>query len=154
MEYINPRNDGLDHINAWSKGETSMGRQLSNFAHTPFTHPRYGPFKSVEGFWYWVKTGMQHDHLRELWGYIAKKEGSKLPIVNCTEFEDIIREGLYSKITQTHLLSERLAGSTLPICHYYWYGDLPSDKYVVVVPISGLFQMEFIADLRQQIKLT
>ena len=57
---INPDNDGIDHINTYSKGKTELGKLLTNFAHTPFVHPKYGEFQSVEGFWYFKKTGYSH----------------------------------------------------------------------------------------------
>lgn len=37
-----PDNDGITHINLYSKSRTVLGRQLSNFAHSPFKHPKYG----------------------------------------------------------------------------------------------------------------
>lgn len=40
--------DGIDHINIYSKGKTTLGRMLSNFACTPFTHPEDGKFASIE----------------------------------------------------------------------------------------------------------
>ena len=72
---LDPKEDGVSHINVWSRGTTDLGRDLSNFAHTPFVHPRYGPFQSVEGFWYWLSTGQKEIKLRHLWGYLAKEEG-------------------------------------------------------------------------------
>lgn len=32
---INPLEDGITHINVYSKGATELGRLLTNFAHTP-----------------------------------------------------------------------------------------------------------------------
>jgi hypothetical protein len=51
---IKPSEDGVTHINVYSRGNTELGRLLSNFAHTPFSHPEFGEFASVEGFWYWL----------------------------------------------------------------------------------------------------
>jgi len=33
---INPEEDGITHINIYSKGKTDLGRMLSNFAKLPF----------------------------------------------------------------------------------------------------------------------
>lgn len=145
---LDPKEDGISHINVWSRGQTTLGRKLTNFAHTPFTHPRFGPFESMEGFWYWLATGCQYDHLRQLWGYLAKQEGKKLEKVSCVDFEELICEGIYHKVLQTDSLVLPMAHSDLPFYHYYWYGDLVNGKYKVVVPESGYFQMAYLEDLR------
>lgn len=145
---INPSLDGEAHINVWSRGNTELGRLLTNFAHTPFVHPRLGPFESMEGYWYWLSTGCCHDDLRWLWGYLAKQVGKRYTRVPVGDFEELICEGIYHKVTQTPGLVKRVAYSTLPFYHYYWFGDLYNDKYKVVVPESGRFQVEYLEDLR------
>ena len=50
MDY-KPLNDGVDHINIYSRGKTQLGRMLSNFYLSPFNHPVYGGFNTVEGFY-------------------------------------------------------------------------------------------------------
>ena len=46
---INPQNDGVDHINIYSKGLTELGRFLSNFEHILIT-TEDGDFNSIEGY--------------------------------------------------------------------------------------------------------
>lgn len=43
---FHPKTDGVDHINIYSRGRTPLGQALSNFAHTPFEHPKDGKFAS------------------------------------------------------------------------------------------------------------
>lgn len=66
--------DGKDFINIYSKGKTSIGQWLSNFAHTPFKC-EHGIFASIESYWYWL--GCEDDDLRNLYGWQAKTEGRK-----------------------------------------------------------------------------
>ena len=42
-----PIDEGVTHINIYSKSKLELGKLLSNFAKTPFTHPVYGEFASV-----------------------------------------------------------------------------------------------------------
>lgn len=116
-------NDGIDHINIYSKGQTELGRLLSNFAETPFEHPLFGYFESVEGFWYWAKTGKTHDDLRYLSGYDAKSIGKKYKEVFNPNFEKEVKECITLKIEQNPTLFEMLKDSTLPFTHYYVYED-------------------------------
>ena len=118
-----PANDGIDHINIYSKGQTELGRLLSNFAETPFEHPLFGYFESVEGFWYWSKTGKMHDDLRYLSGYDAKAIGKKYKEVFNPAFEKEIKECITLKIEQNRTLFEMLKASTHPFTHYYVYED-------------------------------
>lgn len=134
-----PKDDGITHINIYSKGATVLGRQLSNFALTPFVHTDYGQFASVEGLWYYVGTGCRHEVLRTLHGYAAKKRGSEFTKVEKEHFNDIILEGIRCKLRQHHDLRRLLAESSLPFAHYYYYGvignanviELPQYDWIV-----------------------
>lgn len=127
---IHPAYDGVDHINVYSSGHTKLGKWLSNFTYSPFTHPEHGTFNSVEGFWYWVKSGMIHDELRELHGYKAKQKGKEFDIVQIDNFKEIIKEGLLCKFEQHPEMSELLKESILPLTHYYYFGTISKPKIV------------------------
>ena len=122
---IDPSNDGINHINAYSKGQTELGRLLSNFANTPFDHDELGHFESMEGFWYYCSTGMIHDELKSLSGFDAKKFGRNLPVITNDKFKDLIVEGLECKLTQNEYLLDMCADNDLPYVHYYVHPDSP-----------------------------
>lgn len=121
----NPNEDGITHINTYSRSRTELGRLMSNFAHTPFCFEPYGHFESAEGFWYWYFTGQQHDALRGVVGWEAKKVGRLFEADRIDSFgilaDDItiITEMLVHKTASTPKLYELLKESTLPFCHYY-----------------------------------
>lgn len=120
---ISDKTDGVNHINAYSKGRTELGRMLSNFEHSPFTHSELGEFQSMEGFWYYISTGMKHEELRELFGYEAKQLGSTLSAVYNADFERLIYEGLEAKLTQNEHILDACRENDLPYYHYYvWPG--------------------------------
>jgi hypothetical protein len=150
MKY-DPDLDGIDHINVYSKGRTELGALLSNFANTPFKHPVYGHFSSVEGFWYYIKTGFQHDTLRRLYGASAKTAGGRfVPIaINEEQFKTLICEAIREKIIQTPQLKQLLIKSTLlPFAHYYVYGSK-------VIPVTKHdWQIEYISKLRIELQGT
>lgn len=139
--------DGEDHINIYSKGETELGRWLSNFTYAPFIHPYDGEFKSVEGYWYYDLTG--DEKLTELYGYQAKKYGQS--ILEGDEWEvnkTYIKLAIICKLTQngkTGMLG-KFIDSTLPFRHYYKFGDK------IVEPEQGKWVVEFFEDLRKLLK--
>lgn len=141
---INPAEDGVTHINIYSKGATELGRLLTNFAYTPFNHDIFGQFASVEGFWYFVKTGFKHDHLRDLHGVAAKKEGKQLEAAHFPYFQQAILSAIRCKMRQPKLL-QLLAESTLPFEHYY-YGT-PDNAKVIELP-----QYQWIVDEFERIR--
>lgn len=136
---INPFEDGITHINVYSKARTLLGQKLSNFAHSPFNHPKYGKFESVEGFWYWILTGKVHEELKELFEYEAKKKGQEFetkfeidngvqPKLNRDDIEDI-HEAIRCKLRENKDILKMLIHSDLPLVHYYcWYGKEQSYK--------------------------
>jgi hypothetical protein len=147
----NPKHDGVDHINVYSRGLTQLGQALSNFAHIPFNHPQYGFFASVEAFWYWVGTGMKHDDLRRLYSGTAKSAGiRKNPVkMDEHEFAKIIQDGLRLKIAQNPKLREALKASTLPFRHYFVYGNNPP---VVREQSKHMWQMKCLENIRTALK--
>lgn len=140
--------DGIDHINIYSKGETVLGRYLSNFTYSPFKHPFDGEFKSVEGYWYYNLTGDEEQ--RNLYGFKAKERGRNYlkeinPEGNDWQVAHLsIKLALISKLTQCE--PEMLAlfiQSNLPFRHYYKYGDK------IIEPERGGWIVEFFEDLRK-----
>lgn len=119
-------NDGVSHINVYSRGQTWLGRQLSNFAHTPFHLPVLTQTMvdnqhaaSVEGVWYWIGSGCQYPHLLQLSGYAAKKAGREYPRVSNERFPDMIRTAILHKLHDHPEITHALAMSKLPLYHYY-----------------------------------
>lgn len=143
---IDPTEDGFIHINIWTKAQTPLGRGLTNLANIPLIHPRYGYFSNMEGYWYWVVTGMQFDELRDINAWRAKSTGKRLPRVTHPEFERLICEGLMAKLEQTPWLKQALLTCPLPLHHYYNYGGH------VVVPDAGIFQVLFLEDYRRMFR--
>jgi len=153
-----PIDDGVTHINVWSKGRTELGRLLSNFAHTPFKHPEYGHFASVEAFWYWLSLGQTNDELRGLHGFQSKQAGrlirdevlkhSKLPHVE--NFDAKIKKAILCKIEQNDHVKELLRLSELPLTHYYVWGT--SESYKQTYPEEYAWIHEYIADVRDYLK--
>lgn len=116
---FNPEKDGIDHINVYSRGNTQLGRRLSNFAYVSFNHPYFGNFSSMEGFWYYIRNGCVDEELRNLSGLSAKRRGRDTPGKYQPHFRDDVIGAIYQKITQNDHLREDFVTSTLPFAHYY-----------------------------------
>lgn len=143
--------DGIDHINIYSKGETELGRLLSNFAHTPFVC-KDGRFASLEGYWYWLSVSPNNprrDELRRLWGFQAKKLGRDLRGRDWNEDEEFrlsICEAIVCKVEQNRLIEDLLKASQLPFEHYYIMDGN-------VVPVKGAdWLINFIANYRMKLQ--
>jgi len=147
----NPEHDGVDHINVYSRGRTPLGRALSNLEHIAINHPKYGFFASLEAFWYWVSTGMQHDDLRRLYGATAKSAGIRYIPVKMDEshFVNLIQDALRLKVAQNPKLREELKKSDLPLRHYFVYGNNPP---VVREQRKHMWQMQCLENIRAALK--
>ena len=118
------RNDGKDHINIFSRGQTDLGRWLSNFSpmpdHGPIKTP-YSNFHTIEGYWYWL--GIRDERLRTCDGQTAKHIGKyfdgDIKMLPIQEFRNLICDAITYKITRSKLLSAALRDSSLPLAHYY-----------------------------------
>lgn len=143
---LDPSQDGVTHINVYSKGATELGRLLSNFAHTPFEHPIFGSFLSMEGYWYYVKTGFQYQELRHFHGAACKSYAKTLPAVEFAHFKEAILDGIRCKLKQNRNILQLLQESTLPLTHYYFYGTLSNPK--VIDQPQHMWQIEEIERIR------
>ena len=150
-EYL-PIDDGVTHINVYSKSSTMLGRQLSNFYHSPFIHPQHGQFESVEGYWYWLSTGMIHDELRHLHGNDAKVAGKKYEKVIYDNFKDLIRVAIELKVSANKDIQENLIQSVLPFTHYYYFGDKVNNPKIVRLPEFD-WLIEILEKIREKYKL-
>lgn len=119
VEGMLARVDGQDHINIHVHAVTDLGRFLAPPSNTPFDHPYFGPFNSMEGFWYYIKSAHKDEALRTLWGKDARTLGQQQPEVQVPNFFQIIRAANYYKIEQSHSMQQLLIESTLPFDHYY-----------------------------------
>ena len=74
MNY-NPIEDGITHLNLYSKANTELGRFCSHFSYSPI-ETEDGHFDSMEGYWGWLglsEDNPEREALRYLSGYQAKK---------------------------------------------------------------------------------
>ena len=123
---ITPDTDGITHINIYSKGKTGLGKGLSHFAYTPFTHPYFGTFKCMEGLWFYLRNGQhllspekQDGNYRTLSGFDVKKYGRDFERHIYPDFQEDILAANYQKIIQSSQLQCWITESTLPFTHYY-----------------------------------
>lgn len=115
--------DGVTHLNVYSKARTELGRWLTNFAHTPID-TEDGPFESIEGYWYWL--GNHDERLRVLHGWQAKDYGRKLVKEHKLDhvlFEHKIKKAIALKIDANPIMRSLLVANKLPLAHYYVYGN-------------------------------
>lgn len=118
-----PKDDGITHINIYSKGNTLLGRFLSNFHRSEINTP-LGKFQSIEGLIYYM--GSFDEKLRTLSGHQAKDAGKLLDRqIRLPEdiFKRIIKESMWRKLTSDGQMVGMLKSSTLPLTHYYVYGN-------------------------------
>ena len=134
-----PEEDGITHINIWYLGKTELGKMLSHFYKSPFHHPYFGTFNSMEGFWHYLQSinspddavdpnklgpdgnpvKVPRDTLRSLSGNAAKQYGKKLKWSYVDRFYEIISAANFYKIEQNPVLKKLFIESTLPFDLYY-----------------------------------
>lgn len=137
--------DGITHINIYSKGKTELGKFLTNFAHTPVT-TKDGKFESIEGYWYWLSCG--DEKLRSLWGWEAKKYGRSVRAIDWVdeeEFQSRICDAIETKIRLSDQFYIEFKESKLPFDHYYNYNGK------IVRPKDGRWVIKFIENLRKEL---
>lgn len=141
--------DGVDHINIWEKGSTDLGVALSHMADLPFTHETYGKFRSIEGFWHYIRSISRDDRTRMMAGYKAKKFGDTLESQRVDDFKAIIMDANWQKIKQYPPLIEEIKNSNLPFDIYYLFNN---DENVRIRPASAYWLLDGFNVIRKAIK--
>lgn len=124
-----PDNDGIDHINIYSRSRTHLGRALSNWFYVmDGIKTNDGVFHTIEGYWFWLLTEYPHkEFLRTFFGAEAKRLGSEYkrewPKVPPEDFRKRIADALRHKATSLPWLYRQLGDCKLPLAHYYVYGQ-------------------------------
>ena len=147
----NPENDGVTHINIDYNGKTELGVLLSHFAKTPFEHPYFGTFNSMEGFWHFLKSTERSDKMRKYWGNDAKVFGKQFTWHNVNKFYEVIMAANFYKIEQTPNLKEMFNNSELPFANYYVRkseGDAAGQGSIVIKPTNYVKIIKMFEDLR------
>ena len=121
--YFDPNEEGITHINIYSKAQSPLGRYLSNFYRMPIKIS-LGSFMSVEGLIYYL--GSFDESLRTLSGATAKATG-KILDRNIRLPEDIFKkfiiEAMFYKVETCNELKSLLINCDLPLTHYYTFGN-------------------------------
>jgi hypothetical protein len=142
--------DGKHHINVWIRANTELGHMLSPQYTSLFTHPYFGPFNSMEGFGYYVRSidKLQAQELRHLSGKDARTFGRGLQLATVDDFFRIIHVANYYKITQNPRIKELMLASTLPFEHYFFIGP----ERVLTRPQGYQLVIRDFTELREMIR--
>lgn len=140
--------DGITHINIYSKGKTSLGRALSNFAETPIPTVD-GQFASIEAYWYWLGTSdPDKELLRNTAGARAKELGRKLQALDWQDsslFKLKIYNAMLTKLVLHDTILSDFKKNQLPFRHYYSFGGN------IVEPAEGKWIIDMWEFLRKQL---
>lgn len=116
------KEDGVDHINISYSAATELGKFLSTRFRTPFIHPTFGEFESVEGLWQYLTREIDEETtqaVRSFYGNRNARHMSKLAKRNVDNFKDIIFEVMANKIYTNSSFAKMLAENELPLLMYY-----------------------------------
>jgi hypothetical protein len=148
---LKSQDDGVTHLNVYTKGNTVLGRIMSNLYTANIDHPRYGRFRTLEGLWYYLKTGLKDDNFRLIDGWSCRKHGKGMEVVWNNNFQRDFKIGIVLKILANQELKILLTASTLPFVHYYFWGNSP-DKMKLMLPRGHEWQMDFWDSMRRQLQ--
>lgn len=141
---LNPELDGITHINIYSKGKTTIGRALSNFAYLPTTEAA-----SIEGLWYYLSTNHpDRELLLDMYGAKAKELGRKFKDTDPLEtenFQELILKAIKTKYYTHPGLLLLVNNTTLPYEHYYVFGK---DKPIVRQPEDNNWVIDYHTKVR------
>lgn len=146
---IVPAKDGVDHINIYSKGKTSLGRALTNMFQFTFEYNGC-TFHSVEQAWHYFKfldiNPLVAQHILSLensYDCLKYARANSVPetvaFVQTDAFRNRIKDVIITRLQADDALRVQLKNSVLPFKHYFVYGADAvrdqSDKYSWLIQI-------------------
>lgn len=124
---LNPSEEGITHINVYSKSNLEIGRMLSNFYRFEIV-TEDGVFQSVEAYWHYLGVNPNNesrDLLKNMYGFEAKNFGQELRKkdgirIDQDEFQRKISDAIFYKfVANKYMLLENEKFISLPLEHYY-----------------------------------
>lgn len=136
MININPLDDGITHVNIYTKGKTNLGKMLSNFHQCDIIIDGI-KYRTVEHYWQWAKAIYVNDLatatsiLKMRSAASVKKAGSDLNTkhgilsiyVKSEVFRELIRKAITLKVHSNASLKKLLTYNIRPFTHYYVYNN-------------------------------
>lgn len=116
---LDPDLEGITHINAYSQSRTKLGLALSNMSNIGFTHKQYGKFNTVEGFYWWLKTGKQTKFFKFGSGFDCRNLGKELSDFYVDFDINEVKRAIALKIFTNRNLLHLMLKNHLVIEHYY-----------------------------------
>lgn len=120
---INPKLDGVEHINIWAKGATWLGKFLSHRTLCELNLPE-GRFLCVSAYWYHL-TCKEDSRLSHVNGWETELLAAQLTALPkkqqlpAAELQAKIKKALDAKIKWSDYWQEEFTESELPFLHYY-----------------------------------
>lgn len=114
-----PATDGVDHINIHFWAQTPLGKLLATETECRFVHPDFGPFKSIEGFYFWVSHIGVPDVVRDAFGTKINKRFGAFKQRRLSNLKELLFSAHIAKISQHPHLAKLLRDCTLPFVSYY-----------------------------------
>lgn len=114
-----PKTDGIDHINIHFWAQTPLGKLLATETECRFIHPDFGPFKSIEGFYFWVSHFGVPDTVRDAFGTKINKRFGTFKQRRLSNLKELLFTAHIAKISQHHQLVKMMRECTLPFTSYY-----------------------------------
>lgn len=138
--------DGVTHINIYSKGQTLLGQSLSNWSDCRI-EISIGYFRTIEGLIFYL--GSFDEALRFATGTRAKQYGERNDKgIRLPEdiFKRFIVEAMWAKVEKDPGLKQALIYSTLPFDHYYIFNGKK------IRPENWAWQIEEWEKIRKELK--
>lgn len=111
--------DGTDHINVSPYAKTEIGQALANEVAIEVRHSVFGRFKSITGFWYYIKSQQRDDRCRKLIGKSLKDFSRGLTLSEVKNFRAIILDTVWQKINQHQEIKNELVKTDLQFECYF-----------------------------------
>jgi hypothetical protein len=141
--------DGVDHINISTRSATEFGIILDQFQNTPFEHPVYGFFSSIEAMWQYLRSANKDNRIRTIVGYRAKPNNDSNNFIHVDDFRYIIMNATWHKIQQYPVIYQEMKDSTLPFDMYFLYKNNPKVRIRTKAAFWMVMGME---EIRKSIK--
>jgi len=114
-----PEMDGVDHINVHTWSKTPLGKLLAAEADCRFQHPEFGPFRSINAFYFWVTHVNVPDEIRDAYGTKMQQRFGRFKVRQIGNLNELVIGAHIAKISQNVALIKMLRDCILPFTCYY-----------------------------------
>lgn len=117
------KGEGVDHIRIGLDADTELGKLLHFYYDANFKHDIFGKFRTIQGFWSYLRSDSRDEAFRTMTGHFAFTSSRNIPQRAIKHVRAMVMDSAYQAIKGNAYLYNLMFENELPFDVYFFLGS-------------------------------